>query len=226
MFTFRATEDLPPMTWCLRFDAASFLEWKQQFTIRMWEGKNRSTYTNVKAEEQRYIQDAYEDVEMRDVENEEEEEEEVASEEEGSADETEEEDEAESSHAFAQGSKNQHLAVGYKDDLSFVTRGDMIGVFAQKDDRIRFRTTIDRIKDLQGNSLAPEKVRDLGREWTNSRSCFTTRTGTCSYWILNTKTLSCGWTWSMAKSSMNGRFPTAYRLQISSPSMSTCTGPY
>ena len=163
MFTFRASEGLPAMTWCLRFNGTTFQEWKDQFTIHLWEGKNRISYRKAKAEEQRYIQEAYEDVEMGEPDGEEEadleegEEEDDEGEEEGDPADVEEEEPSDS-EAFGQGSKNEQLAVGYKNDLSFVTRGNMIGVFAHKDDKIRFRTAIDRVKDLGGKTFSPRKV--------------------------------------------------------------------
>lgn len=151
------------MTWCLRFNAASFQDWKDKFTIYLWEGKNRISYNKAKAEEQRYIQEAYEDVEMGEADSEEEhEEDDVDEEDQGKEAEeslaTAEEGESSDSASFARGSKNEQLAVGYKDDLSFVTRGNMIGVFAHRDDKIRFRTAIDRVKDLGGKTFSPRKV--------------------------------------------------------------------
>jgi hypothetical protein len=163
MFTFREKEGLPAMTWCLRFNATDFPQWKDNFTIYMWEGKNRISYAKAKADEQRYIQDAYEDrdIEMADVEEEEEDEEEE--EEASEAEEEEEEEESSDSEAFNKGAKNENLAVGYKNDLSFVGRGGMIGVFAPTDDKMRFRTTIDRVKDTKGKAFNPTKV-SLGRQ--------------------------------------------------------------
>ena len=68
------------------------------------------------------------------------------------------------SDTFHRGSRNEHLAVGYKNDLSYVTRGDMIGVFAPKDDKLRFRTTIDKIQTTEGKSFVPQKV-STHMEW-------------------------------------------------------------
>ncbi|WWD19113.1 hypothetical protein CI109_103571 [Kwoniella shandongensis] len=145
-----------------RFDMEDvFTEWKDKFTIYMWEGKNRASYAKAKADEQRYIQEAYEDVEMAEPEAEEEEPVESDEEEESqqaSTDNEEDESESEETAAFGRGSKNQQLAVGYKNDMSFVTRGDMIGVFAHKDDKLRFRTAIDRVKNVEGKSFSPGKV--------------------------------------------------------------------
>jgi hypothetical protein len=164
MFTFREQEGLPGLTWCLKFASADFSPWKEAFTIYLWEGKNRTSYGKAKADEQRYIQDAYDDVEMEDAEAEQEAEEEEA-EDSADADNSEAEDDAEGmSDTFHRGSRNEHLAVGYKNDLSYVTRGDMIGVFAPKDDKLRFRTTIDKIQTTEGKSFVPQKV-STHMEW-------------------------------------------------------------
>ncbi|XAO25637.1 hypothetical protein I312_104465 [Cryptococcus bacillisporus CA1280] len=161
MFTFREGDGVAAMTWCLRFKPDCFNEWKDKFTIYMWEGKNKVKYAKAKADEQRYIQEAYEDIEMAEPE-----EEEVVNEEENEAEDGEghedsaheDEDNDSGDESFAQGSKNQHLAVGYKNDLSYVTRGDMIGVFAHNGDRLKFRTAIDRIKNVQGKAFSPHKM--------------------------------------------------------------------
>lgn len=134
----------------------------------MWEGKNKVKYAKSKADEQRYIQEAYEDIEMAEPE-----EEEVVNEEENEAEDGEghedsaheDEDNDSGDESFAQGSKNQHLTVGYKNDLSYVTRGDMIGVFAHNGDRLKFRTAIDRIKNVQGKAFSPHKVSHVDKSW-------------------------------------------------------------
>jgi hypothetical protein len=168
MFTFREQDDVPGMTWCLRFPEGPFDEWKDKFTTYMWEGKNRMSYAKAKADEKRYIQEAYEDVEMPDAEAIEEDEAEdqeqdgsSSGEDTGSEGEESVDTESSNSEAFARGSKNGQLAVGYKNDLSYVTRGDMIGVFAHTDDKVRFRTTIDRVKDTKGKTFVPRKVGDM-----------------------------------------------------------------
>ena len=63
---------------------------------------------------------------------------------------------------------NENLAVGYKNDLSFVGRGGMIGVFAPTDDKMRFRTAIDRVKDTKGKAFSPSRVRDIHRGTSES----------------------------------------------------------
>mgnify|MGYP002718838591 CR=1 FL=1 len=166
MFTFHETEGLPGMTWCLRFDVQTFGDWKDKFTIHLWEGKNRMSYAKAKTDEQKYIQDAYGDVIMEepDVEGgdegkDEDDHDPAGDVEESSVQDESEEESSDSEDVFARGARNEQLAVGYKDDLSFVTRGAMIGVFAHKNDRLRFRTAIDRVRDLDGKSFSPQKVR-------------------------------------------------------------------
>ncbi|WVW85564.1 hypothetical protein I302_107602 [Kwoniella bestiolae CBS 10118] len=161
MFTFRETEGLPGMTWCLRFDEEVFSEWKDRFTIFMWEGKNRMSYAKAKADEQRYIQEAYEDVEMAEPDEDETRPESEDEEEDASTNEEDEyhsDSEESDADAFDRGSKNQQLAVGYKNDMSFVARGDMIGVFAHQDDKLRFRTAIDKVKNMEGKTFSPRKM--------------------------------------------------------------------
>jgi hypothetical protein len=166
MFTFSETENLPGMTWCLRFLAEPFADWKDKFTIHLWEGKNRISYAKTKEEERRYIQEAYEDVEMTEIEevdepsteDQDEEEEEEEEEEEQAADNASDASDDDKEQSFEQGSKNQHLAVGYKNDLSYVTRGNKIGVFTHAGDKLHHRTTIDKVKNTAGKSFSPQQV--------------------------------------------------------------------
>ena len=163
MFTFRGSEGFPAMTWCLRFEAVPFATWKDEFTIHLWEGKNRMNYGKARADEQRYIQEAYDDVQMDEPEGEVEEngvDAEEGRDNERSIQAEQSDDEISSdSEGFAAGTKNEQLAVGYKSDLSFVARGNMIGVFAHNNDKIKFRTAIDRVNNLDGKNFSPRKVR-------------------------------------------------------------------
>lgn len=163
MFTFRASDKFPTMTWCLRFTETSFPDWKAKFTIHLWEGKNQMSYGKSKPDEQRYIQEAYEDIEMGEG-DEDEERDDVENE--NDADEENEyvvptaveEDSSSESKTFTGGTKNQQLAVGFKNDMSFVTRGNMIGIFAHQDDKVRFRAAIDQVKDPSGKAFSPRKI--------------------------------------------------------------------
>lgn len=163
MFTFREAEGLPGMTWCLKFAPEVFNEWKEKLTLFMWENKNKVSWAKAQAVDQRYVQAADGDIEMAESEDEREEaaaqedEEEEEEEYDSEADQEEHEDSSDS-EAFAAGSKNEQLAVGYKNDVSFVTRGNMIGVFAHDRDKVKFRTAIDRVKDMKGNAFVPKKI--------------------------------------------------------------------
>lgn len=60
----------------------------------------------------------------------------------------------------ADGSANEHLAVGYRHERSFVVRGNNVGVFKHtEDDKLKHSTTISNIKNKKGQSFAPSKVR-------------------------------------------------------------------
>lgn len=160
MFTFREEDGKAPMTWCLKFKPETFGEWKSDFAIHLWEGKNKVRYGKVQEVEQQYIQSAYDDVEMAEPDEERAADDLESDEEnESSADEEEDEQSQWARTAGADRSNtNEQLAVGYKNDLSFVTRGNRIGVFAPGDNKLQYRTTIDRIKSLDGRDFSPTKV--------------------------------------------------------------------
>lgn len=55
--------------------------------------------------------------------------------------------------------QNSHLAVGYKNQRSFVIRGDKIGVFKHTDDdQLELSTTINNIRTLDKTPFSPRKV--------------------------------------------------------------------
>ena len=130
-------------TWLLRFNTQEvYLRMNNAFTQGIFEASNGlGSWQKLKPDEQRYNRDAYtDDVEMADAEpyypeDEEEEEEQPPQqefEEELYSEEEEEEESEESESEQEPGKKNKAknslLAVGYK-GMSFVVRGDMIGVF-------------------------------------------------------------------------------------------------
>jgi hypothetical protein len=169
MFTFREQEGLPNLTWCLKFPSDTFTEWKEKFTIYLWEGKNKVSYAKAKADEQRYIQDAYGPNEDEDMDGsyedrmaalDKEDEEEAVLEQVDEEEEEEESGEDDDMAEFnaAKRGKNEHLTMGYRGDSAFVNRGDMIGVFNTKDRDVKWRATIDRVADLKGKAFTPKKV--------------------------------------------------------------------
>lgn len=74
--------------------------------------------------------------------------------------ESEDEEDGEESAAQKTGSKNQHLAVGYKHDRSFVTHGDSsISVFRHtRDDDIELSAVIKNVCTLKGKAIRPSKI--------------------------------------------------------------------
>ena len=51
------------------------------------------------------------------------------------------------------------MQVGYKNARSFVIRGDKIGVFQHTDDdKLKFYTTINNVRDLNGKPLNPKQA--------------------------------------------------------------------
>lgn len=54
--------------------------------------------------------------------------------------------------------KNSSLTVGIANDRSFVTRGEKLGVFSNRQDGIRYETTIASLKNSKGKSLVPKNL--------------------------------------------------------------------
>ncbi|AOA62352.1 Vacuolar import and degradation protein 27 [Komagataella phaffii CBS 7435] len=53
---------------------------------------------------------------------------------------------------------NKELKVGIKNDRSYVSRGDKLGVFKTTDDGLQFYTAIENLKTIKGKELAPQKM--------------------------------------------------------------------
>ena len=217
MFTFTSAggEDAESTsnTWCVKFaEDEEFIKWKDAFTRYMWEGRNQIGWAKAKADDQRYIESAYDDVEMEDV----------SGREDGDPDEEDEEDEAEDTLAGSNSydeedsesdsekfsnakGKNQKLTVGYKNDRSFVVRGDMIGVFKHTDDnKIKWQTSINRVSDLKGKSFTPKKVSlfplscfalETDGKFLR-RSCCITKIPICLSWTPTTRIRCSEWIWN------------------------------
>eukprot|EP00158_Paraphelidium_tribonemae_P005597 Partr_v1_DN27422_c0_g1_i2_m71816 putative vacuolar import and degradation protein len=141
-------------SWSIKFDdVVMFKEFRQLFGRCMYEALNLEAFKKVKDDDQNYLVSAYaDDVEMSDVN-------------EGSSDEEEyfsDEDRAANSLASmpeqSNEGKNSLLAVGYKNQRSFVVRGNRIGVFSHDHDDIRHSATINSIKTPSGNLFSPAKV--------------------------------------------------------------------
>lgn len=159
-------------------DKATFNRLNLGFSRGVFEASNGAgQWSKLKSEEQEYAREAYtvNDVDMSDdgfSEEEEEEEREVAAELSASEPESDEEEfesdsgESDSGNVQVQSkAKNSALAVGYKEGLSFVVRGDMIGVFKSENQggkKLKFMANIAGLRTPDGKrSLDPAKVRCL-----------------------------------------------------------------
>lgn len=150
-------------SWLLRFKDQPTLEAFQQAVMQaIWEKLNETKWAKVQEKEREYVLDAFGDLTMEDAPpedaaEEEEEEETDETEDEGiRSDDYDSEDEAQET---ADGEVNSQLAVGYKNDRSFVVRGSKIGVFSHTDDnRLKFNTNISKVVTPKGKLMDPKKV--------------------------------------------------------------------
>jgi hypothetical protein len=53
---------------------------------------------------------------------------------------------------------NSHLAIGYKNERSFVVRGNRIGVFKHNQNSLEHSTTINNVSTMDGKTFTPSKV--------------------------------------------------------------------
>lgn len=145
------TKDNLVWTYSLRFSSpASLMGYSNAIGQAIYETLNKESFTKVDEEEARYVLNPFlEDVEMASPEDD---------------DETEEESEAEDgikdefvSHG-SKSEKNAQLAVGYKHDRSFVSRGHTIGVFKHNEDKLTLATSIDKVKTTTGKLFTPSKM--------------------------------------------------------------------
>ncbi|GAA5853820.1 hypothetical protein JCM5353_002297 [Sporobolomyces roseus] len=169
VFNFSSDDNSETFTWLLRLpDENSFSALQSQVSAALFEDKwGSGSWNKLKEDEREYSRKAYleEDAEMWD-DNEEEEEEEVAvAEEEEESEESEEEEEEPTplADSDAESDSGNALAVGYKEDLSFVVQGDMIGVFKQQREggkKLKFVTSIVNLTapGANGKSFTPGKV--------------------------------------------------------------------
>lgn len=151
-------------SWLLKFKDQETLErFQHGFMRALWEHLNQTKWLKSKQDEQDYVLEAFQDLEMTDVGDE------PAAEED--LEDIEEEDEVRSEHYDSDESQedyeahnkaagvNSQLAVGYKHDRSFVVRGGAIGVFKHTaDNQLRFQTKIAEVKTPKGKMFSPKKV--------------------------------------------------------------------
>jgi hypothetical protein len=156
------TSDGTARSWLLRFKDQQTLEDFQQAIMQsIWEKLNEIKWAKAQEKEREYVLDAFGDLNMEDApleeEAEHEEEEEEEPEDEGIR--SDDYDSEEEQQVAADGEVNSQLAVGYKNDRSFVVRGSKIGVFTHTpDNRLKFSTNISKVTTPTGKLMDPKKV--------------------------------------------------------------------
>ncbi|EEB07252.2 Vid27 family protein [Schizosaccharomyces japonicus yFS275] len=172
-------EDGRAFSWLLRFDDQDAMEKFQEVLMRaLWETLNQQRWLKIKDDDREYVLDAFnEDEEMEDVEEHASEREEDSSPElmmedsvapfgqESESEVSDDEDEIanrkaiRSKKGLSDDEQNSLLAVGYKNDRSYVARGNRIGVFKHTDDnQLKFQTAIENLQTSTGQKVRPKKI--------------------------------------------------------------------
>lgn len=161
------TEDGSAYSWLLRFKDQEVMERFQEGLMRgLWEHLNQTKWQKAKDMEREYALEAFQDLTMEDAPPyEEDEEEEQPVEEEESDDGTRSEhydsDEEQDDVTGQPKDKdvNSQLAVGFKNDRTFVVRGSKIGVFKHgTGNNLDFQTNINKVATPKGKLFSPKKV--------------------------------------------------------------------
>eukprot|EP01090_Pellita_catalonica_P019658 TRINITY_DN6764_c0_g1_i1.p1 TRINITY_DN6764_c0_g1~~TRINITY_DN6764_c0_g1_i1.p1 ORF type:complete len:512 (-),score=100.16 TRINITY_DN6764_c0_g1_i1:58-1593(-) len=167
------------LSWSLVFDSSdNFASFKRSWIQCLWESKNKAPFSKCKdpdwifgayeedvaMEKDDGIQEfdlldfAEEDPGARSDDSGEEDSDSLYDEEEECSDDFEEEDE-DSDINEDPNATNQALAVAYRQDRSFVSRGDNIGVFRHTPNgKVKYATTIKKIKTPKGKKYEPKKM--------------------------------------------------------------------
>lgn len=135
----------PFVSWSLHFDPDSTEEssFNRVFYGSMYESVNRESLAKTKSDQQEYLEQVFKDDDAMDIDYEEElQEEEYDVDEEEPVKKTLYGSPEQQQDQENDGAQNSLLAVGYKNDRSFVVRGNKIGVFRHGDDQLEFSTAI------------------------------------------------------------------------------------
>lgn len=169
-------------SWLLRFqDVEVMTRFQEGLMQALWQNLNEMRWESSKDNDRDYVLEAFQDLAVKDSLDEEEEGEDKEVYEESEKQEqyyqeereSEEEDDndAQKSEEYDtdeeldnvsvkpnDGNENSLLAVGYKNDRSFVVRGSKIGVFKHTPNNLEFATNIARIETPGGKLFSPKKV--------------------------------------------------------------------
>lgn len=148
--TYDRKTDQPLYSELIRFDEANATLFNECFCKCLYESLNETLFSKNNDGDRSYLCQAYEDVEMDDVEEEDEEVDPDDAYNGGQHDMT--------AAGDNEGNRNSHLAVGMHNDRTFVVRGNRIGVFKHSDTDLEFRTTINNISTSDGKTFTPSKV--------------------------------------------------------------------
>lgn len=142
-----------PSAFAVKFLSLSELnQFSAVFGQSLYEVRNQISYAKVASAEQQFLKQRYEAMEIDEIPQ-------PAS----SFSDSDEEDlffpSKSTDPSQEAGDQNQSLVVGYKDDLSFVSRGSTLGVFASDSTHsLRHRVTIKGLKTASGASLVPDQM--------------------------------------------------------------------
>lgn len=169
-FIFNFFTETSAFSWLLKFDTFEGLEkFQEAFMQALWETTNQQKWTKINDDARDYLAESFrdfnvDDADLEDIPEDDEEEYEEAAEHStglqqssaGGQDYDEGYDEVQKMEG--QG-KNSQLAVGAKNDRTFVVRENRLGVFKQTaDNELEFQTTIDNISNTNGKSFIPQKL--------------------------------------------------------------------
>ena len=160
------TEDGSAYSWLLRFKDQPAIEDFQEGLMRaLWEQLNEVKWSKVKDQERDYVFEAFNDMTMDEAPPSDEQEESEEEEEDTSAprdeqyDTDESEDDVDNLGRDPDGNVNSSLAVGTKDNRSYVIRGSKIGVFKHSPNKhLEFTTNISKVQTPKGKLFSPKKV--------------------------------------------------------------------
>lgn len=172
-FLFNIYTTTSATTWLIKFnDRQTYENFQTIFMKLNWQYKNKTIYKSVKEDED-YLIDSLEALDIDDDE-EDEEEEEVQSEPVNKvysfkgkrqkaivdSDESDDESDFEDKKRFNKSSKNSGLAVGLATDRTFISKDDKLGIFKANETGIEFLTTIEQLsysKDSK-KKIKPNKM--------------------------------------------------------------------
>jgi len=145
-------------------DNLSFSTFRPEFIQCLYDGSHEDSFDELQIADQEHYESVYEeDIKMTDVIDDDNSNDDSDSD---SSDGSDGSDDEEKVSGFApitesDGGKNSQLAVGFKNDRSFVVRGSKIGVYHPDPDNpyaLRFSTTINNVQTLDGKLFSPQKI--------------------------------------------------------------------